>query len=102
VQTCFLIGDADTAAAFALAGVRGVTPENAGEARDSFRAALGLPDAMLLIVTEGFALQLEEEIGKHRLSGAQPMVIEIPENLSGEFGGRSLMESIRRAVGISI
>ena len=102
MQTCFLIGDADTAAAFALAGVRGVTPGNAAETRDSFHAVLGDPESLLLIITEGFASQLEEEIDKHGQSGARPMVIEIPENLSGELGGRSLMESIRHAVGIRI
>jgi len=102
VQTCLLIGDADSAAAFALAGVRGTTPESAAEAKEAFRSAVAEPEIMMLIVTEGFALQLEEEIGRHRQKGARPMVIEIPENLSGEFSSRSLMEAIRNAVGISV
>jgi vacuolar-type H+-ATPase subunit F/Vma7 len=92
----------DSAAAFALAGVPGVTPDGAAGAKEAFRASLAAPGILMLIITEGYALDLKEEITKHRQAGAQPMIIEIPENLSGEFTGHSLMDAIRSAVGISV
>jgi vacuolar-type H+-ATPase subunit F/Vma7 len=100
--SCRLIGDVDSAAAFALTGIPGFTPNDAAEAKDAFQAALDSPDLLMLIITEGYALDLKDEISQHRLAGAPPMVIEIPENLSGEFSGHSLMDAIRSAVGISI
>ena len=102
MQSCLLIGDADSAAAFSLAGVYGVTPRDVSETREAFRSALAEPEAIMIIITEGFAQQLADEIGQHRLAGERPMIVEIPENLSGEFSGHSLMEVIRSAVGISI
>jgi len=102
VYRCLLIGDADTAAAFALAGVLVRTPASQGEAGTIFRDALGDPETAVLVITERFAAGLADEINLHRQGGHIPFVIEIPENLSGTFGGRSLMESIRSAIGISI
>lgn len=99
---CLLIGDADTAAAFALAGVLVRTPASQGEASAIFRDSLADLKTAVIIITERFAVGLADEINLHRQGGHVPFVIEIPENLSGTFAGRSLMESIRSAIGISI
>lgn len=100
--SCCLIGDVDSAAAFALAGVPGITPNGAAEAREVFKSSLAAPGILMLIITEGYAHDLQEEIMRHRQAGASPMIIEIPENMSGEFSGHSLMDAIRSAVGISV
>jgi vacuolar-type H+-ATPase subunit F/Vma7 len=102
MHRCLLIGDADTAAAFGIAGVVVRTPSSQGEAAAIFKDALEDTTTAVLVITERFATALVDEINQHRQRGSVPFVIEIPENLSGEFGGRSLMESIRSAIGISI
>ncbi|HOG64561.1 MAG TPA: V-type ATP synthase subunit F [Spirochaetota bacterium] len=99
---CLLIGDPDTAAAFALAGVVVRTPASQSEAGELFRDALADAETAVLVITENFAAALSGDINLHRQQGRAPLVIEIPENLSDSFGGRSLMESIRSAIGISI
>jgi len=97
-----LIGDADSAAAFAQIGVVTAIPADAAAAGSIFSAALGDAANGIIIVTATVAGWLEQAILAHRIGGAGPMVIEIPDCLSGDFAGGSLMESIRQAVGISI
>ena len=98
----FCIGDVDTCTGFALAGVTGKTPESSEEALDAFEAVVSDADISIMIITEEIAIRLQERITEHRISGSRPMIVEIPENLSDEFQGRSLMESIRQAIGISL
>lgn len=98
----FCIGDVDTCTGFALAGVAGMTPAGSEEALGAFEGALADSDISILIITEEIAIRLQDRITEHRISGGRPMVVEIPENLSEEFRGRSLMDSIRQAIGISL
>ena len=98
----FCIGDVDTCTGFSLAGVEGKSPESSEGALAAFEKAVADPDISILIITEEIAVRLQEQITEHRISGGLPMVVEIPENLSEEFQGRSLMDSIRQAIGISL
>ena len=98
----FCIGDVDTCTGFALAGVEGTAPESADDAAGVFDRVRQDPEIAVLIITEEIAARLQEEIIGHRVLGVRPMIVEIPGNLSEEFRGGSLMDSIRQAVGISI
>ena len=98
----FCLGDHDTCAGFKLAGVSGVTPESIGSAAGLFTEILQNDDVAILIITEAIAEGIKDSLAAHRMSGRMPMIVEIPENLSGEFTGRSLMDSIKQAVGISL
>lgn len=98
----FCLGDQDTCAGFRLAGVSGETPQSTGEAAEIFDRLLQDDGIGILIITETVAAGLSARISEHRLSGRMPMVVEIPENLSGEFSGQSLMDSIKQAIGINI
>lgn len=98
----YCIGDLDTCAGFALTGVKGIAPESREDAIDAFDDAVRDPSVSIVILTEDIALRIQERITDHRVSGKLPMVVEIPENLSGEFKGQSLMDSIKQAIGISL
>lgn len=98
----YCLGDLDTCTGFRLAGVQAVTPESPADAAGIFAGLLQQEEIGILIITELIAVGLKEQIAGHRLSGKLPMIVEIPENFSGEFSGQSLMDSIKQAVGISI
>jgi len=98
----FCIGDADTCTGFAMSGVQGINPRSSEEALDAFLSAVEDVSITILIITEEIAVRLQDRITEHRMTGKMPMVVEIPENLSGEFQGQSLMDSIKQAIGISI
>ena len=97
-----LLGDDDTATAFAQAGVTTRVPADADAARNEFAAALADAANCIVIVTATVAGWLAVPIREHRTRGGAPMVIEIPDRLSGEFSGGSLMAEIRQAVGIGL
>lgn len=98
----FCIGDVDTCSGFALAGVECAVPESADDAVTAFDRVRQDPEIAVLIITEEVASRLQERIIDHRVLGVRPMIVEIPGNLSEDFRGGSLMDSIRQAVGISI
>jgi len=98
----FCIGDSDTCCGFALAGVAGENPETSEEAEAAFDRVRHDPAIAIVIITEEIAAHLQGRIMEHRVSGSRPMVVEIPANLSDDFEGGSLMDSIRQAIGISL
>ena len=98
----YCIGDQDTVAGFKLAGVNGFIPAGYEDAIDAFNKVLADYSIMILLLTEEVAFSLSNQIIEHRLSGKNPMIVEIPDGLSGDFKGGSLMDSIKKAIGISL
>lgn len=109
----FVIGERELVLAFALVGVQGASALNRTEALDAFNMATGKGSAILgapvtektprvLIITEEVALFLEEEVINWQKKGAYPLIVEIP-SLKGRIEGKkTLSESIREAIGISV
>jgi V/A-type H+-transporting ATPase subunit F len=114
----FFIGDPELVTAFRFVGVGGVSAAGAEEAREVFlritrgwdeTAGAALPDAMsgaegcrVLIMTEEVADWLGDLLVKWQLSDRYPLVVEIPGVLGRNPGRKTLVDSIREAIGIHV
>ena len=122
----FFLGDAELVTAFRFVGIDGASVGNANEALDAFRrltesydetagTVLPLANAMtsaaandgtghcrVLIVTEEVAEWLGDSLVQWQLSDRYPLVVEVP-GLMGRLPGRkTLVESIREAIGVHV
>ncbi|GHU06923.1 hypothetical protein FACS1894151_00510 [Spirochaetia bacterium] len=110
----FFIGDPELVIAFRFVGIEGVPVGNADEARVAFlrmtesydvTAGVVLPlveTCRVLILTEEAADWLGDTLTDWQLSGRYPLVVEIPGTLGRLAGRKTLVESIREAIGISV
>ena len=98
----FVLGEEEIIIGFDVVGIQGRTVATREEALSGFRDAVKLPDLKALIMTEEAASLIEDEITAWNLAGGFPLLVEIP-GLHGRMEGKkSLMQSIREAVGISV
>jgi V/A-type H+-transporting ATPase subunit F len=112
----FFIGDAELVTAFRFVGVEGAAVWDAGGARAVFRrvtegwdetAGAALPGreaegCRVLILTEETADWLGELLIAWQLSGRYPLVVEIPGTMGRLPGRKTLVDSIREAIGIHV
>jgi vacuolar-type H+-ATPase subunit F/Vma7 len=98
----YVIGEEEIVTGFKLVGISGDVAGTQEEAQAAFKKAVALPDISVLIVTENISSMIREEVNEWQLSGEFPLIVEIP-GLEGYMEGRkTLMDSIREAIGISI
>ncbi len=111
----FVIGERELILGFKLVGVDGVVAVNREEALEAFNRvtgqgggtadALALPSLerpKVLILTEEVSAMLEEEVLAWQKKADYPLLVEIP-GLGGHMKGKkSLTESIREAIGVSV
>jgi len=110
----FFIGDPELVTAFRFVGIRGQAVSGAGEALTAFKkftyswnetAARILPgeeQCRVLIITEETAAWLGDTLTDWQLSGSYPLVVEIPGTLGHLPGRKTLVDSIREAIGIHV
>jgi V/A-type H+-transporting ATPase subunit F len=115
----YFIGDPELVTAFRFIGIDGIAASNAGTVRAAFlritrgwdeTAGAVLPTAnadggtgcRVLILTEEAADWLGDTLTQWQLSGEYPLVVEIPGTQGRQSGRKSLMDSIREAVGIHV
>ena len=114
----YFLGDEELVTAFRFIGIEGITVKDADEAVAVFRritegwnetAGAVLPDSLpsaeschVLIVTEETADWLGDHMIDWQLSGRYPLLVEIP-GINGRLEGRkTLVDSIREAIGIHV
>jgi V/A-type H+-transporting ATPase subunit F len=114
----FFIGDAELVTAFRFIGIGGTAVRDSGEAAAVFRkitegwvaeAGAALPDSLpgaggcrVLLLTEEVADWLDTLLVDWQVSGRYPLVVEIP-GIAGRLPGRkTLVDSIREAIGIHV
>lgn len=108
----YIIGERELVLAFGLVGVKGIFVSTRDEALDAFNKVTGQSGGLsaevstdiprVLILTENVSVMLEEEITDWQVKGKFPLIVEIP-TLEGKVKGKkSLTDSIREAVGISV
>ena len=103
----FFLGDPELVTAFRFAGVDGAAVSGAEEARNWFRRITEAPDKTaepyrVLILTEEVADFLGNTLTRWRLLDRYPLVVELP-GLMGRLPGRkTLVDSIREAIGIRV
>jgi V/A-type H+-transporting ATPase subunit F len=112
----FFIGDAELVTAFRFIGIEGTAVRDSGEACAVFRritegwneaAGAVLPGSggetcQVLILTEETADWLGELLVNWQLSGNYPLVVEIPGIMGRLPGRKTLVDSIREAIGIHV
>jgi V/A-type H+-transporting ATPase subunit F len=98
----FVLGEEEIIIGFAVVGVQGRVVSTREEALEGFLYAVALPDLKTLIMTEEVASLITEKVTEWNMSGRFPLLMEIP-GLQGRLEGKkTLVESIREAVGISV
>lgn len=121
----FFLGDEELVTAFRSIGIHGMSVRDADEAVAVFRqiteggatggysaketASLSLPVALpslgrcqVLILTEETADWLGDTMINWQLSGDYPLIVEIPGIMGRLEGRKTLVDSIREAIGIHI
>jgi V/A-type H+-transporting ATPase subunit F len=111
----FFIGDQELVTAFRFVGIGGTAAADAGEAQAVFlritkgwdeTAGTVLPGAAegvrVLIITEEVADWLGDLLIDWQLSDQYPLIVEIPGILGRLPGRKTLVDSIREAIGIHV
>jgi V/A-type H+-transporting ATPase subunit F len=112
----FFIGEPELVTAFRFVGVKGAAVVNAEGARIQFRritegwdetTGTALPwgrsgDCRVLILTEEVAEWLDDLVVDWQLSGSYPLIVEIPGMQGRQPGRKTLMDSIREAIGVRV
>ena len=106
-----MIGERELVLGFRMTGVEGKAVSNKIEALEAFNYVTGQSEKVslgaserpkVLIITEDVADMLSKEILDWQMKAASPLIVEIP-GLNGHVKGRkTLTDSIREAVGISV
>ena len=119
----FFIGDPELVTAFRFTGIDGMVVRDAEEAAIAFKRIteggtqssaasepdIAFPDSLLkaqncrvLIITEEVADWLEKFLVSWQLSGNYPLIVEIP-GIAGRLPNRkTLVDSIREAIGVHV
>ena len=115
----FFLGDPELVTAFSFVGIKGVSVLNADDAHKAFRRITegydetagtvlpsvlwpGLESCRVLILTEEVADWLGDSLVQWQLSGHYPLIVEVP-GLMGRLAGRkTLVDSIREAIGVRV
>ena len=114
----YFIGDPELVTAFRFIGIEGIAVHDTAQAVSVFRritegwideAGAVLPGTVegaescrVLILTEEVADWLDELLIKWQLSDHYPLVVEIPGILGKHPGRKTLVDSIREAIGIHV
>ncbi|MDR0444645.1 MAG: ATPase V [Treponema sp.] len=111
----YFLGDHELAIAFRLIGIEGTPVSESSQAVAIFRkitegwneaGGITLPDSLsdcrVLIVTEEVADWLGDLMVQWQLSGHYPLLVEVP-GIGGRLEGRkTLVDSIREAIGVHV
>ncbi|MFZ4616371.1 MAG: V-type ATP synthase subunit F [Rectinemataceae bacterium] len=102
----FVVAEEEIVLAFRMAGVDGRAASGRDEALDAFRKATGELSGgetiKVLILTEEVADLLEEEVKAWQMSGAYPLIVEVPGQGSRSGDRKSIVDAIREAIGVMI
>jgi V/A-type H+-transporting ATPase subunit F len=109
----FFIGDSELVTAFRFVGIDGLSVDNADLARQSFRritegfdevsnTSIPAEGSRILIMTQEIADWLGDLLLQWQLSGQYPLVVEIPGMMGKIPDRKTLVDSIREAIGVHV
>jgi V/A-type H+-transporting ATPase subunit F len=110
----FFLGDPELVTAFGFVGIGGVPVHDAGDALDAFRRMTegydpvtgtvlpGAETCRVLILTEEVAGWLGGALIQWQLSDQYPLIVEVPGLLGRHPGRKTLVDSIREAIGVHV
>ena len=97
-----VIGDEEVVVGFRFVGVPGTVVSSADEAREAFTEVTREGTARVLILTEQVSSLIPREVMDWQMNGAYPLIVEIPGIHGHAADRRSLIDSIRDAVGLHV
>jgi V/A-type H+-transporting ATPase subunit F len=97
----FVIGDDDMVTGFRLVGVEGVEVTSSQEASQALSKALKRNDIAIVVISEEFSLQIQQEIKEARLNKMAPLIVELPGHL-GPTGKISMSDLVSKTLGIEV
>jgi V/A-type H+-transporting ATPase subunit F len=98
----YVIADEHTVAGFKLVGLEGEVVESADEASEALKKAFASPDIGIIIITEGIAAAIREEVEGFIFGQAFPLIIEIPDRTGPMEDRLSIRQLVRSAVGVNV
>jgi vacuolar-type H+-ATPase subunit F/Vma7 len=99
----FFIGEDELLIGLRFAGVDGEAVRDAQTALSAFhQVAVPQSPYKVLILTEQVSLWLGAELTAWQLSGSYPLVVEIPAFSGHLKSAKSLVTSIREAIGVQV
>jgi len=98
----YVIGSDELVIGFRFVGVPGMAVHTRDEALAGFREATRSKETLVLIVTEQVASLIPNEVMEWQLAGTYPLIVEIPGIAGHAEDRKSLIDSIREAVGIHV
>ena len=110
----YFLGDPELVTAFRFVGISGTPIVGADDAREAFRRMTenydeitgtvlpGVESCRVLIMTEEVADWLGDTLIKWQLSDRYPLIVEVPGLLGRLPGRKTLVDSIREAIGIHV
>ncbi|HOV13098.1 MAG TPA: V-type ATP synthase subunit F [Spirochaetota bacterium] len=100
----FILGDEDVVLAFRFAGVDGVIALNSEEVNLEFDKICKefYGEVGVLIITEKNSLLLGDKLLEWELTDSYPLIVEIPDMDGHIEGKKSMLETIRKAIGLSV
>jgi V/A-type H+-transporting ATPase subunit F len=110
----FFIGDPELVTAFRFVGIAGAPVRGADDARVVFRRMTegfdetagavipGIEKCRVLVMTEEVADWLGDILIQWQLSDQYPLIVEVPGMMGRLPGRKTLVDSIREAIGIHV
>ena len=103
----FFLGDPELVTAFRFVGISGLPVLSAADAREAFLRMTEAHDGgaefcRVLVMTEEVADWLGDSLIEWQLSNRYPLVVEVPGLLGRLPGRKTLVDSIREAIGIHV
>lgn len=100
----FVLGNEDVILGFQFIGIKGKIIDTHEEALTEFNKVINEEYGQIgvLIITQKVSVMIEDKVMDWQVSGNYPLIVEIPD-LDGHLEGKkSLIESIREAVGLHV
>jgi V/A-type H+-transporting ATPase subunit F len=110
----FFLGDSELVTAFRFVGINGISVHGADEAKSVFRrmtegfdetSGTVMPveeSCRVLVVTEEVADWIGDALINWQLSNRYPLIVEMPGLMGRLRGRKTLVDSIREAIGIHV
>ena len=104
-MTFFVLGEEDVVLGFQFVGIQGIIADTLEESLkefDKITAGGDYGEIGVLRITEKISSMLDEKIMQWQLAGKYPLIVEIPGMEGHLEGKKSMLDSIRKAIGLSV
>ncbi len=110
----FVLAEEEILIAFGMIGIKGKAVTSREDAIATFReivqnktckldrGPIDLSDCKMLIMSEDISDMIGEELSEWQLSGAFPLIVEIPPLEGSPANHTHLVDAVRQAIGIKI